>query len=81
MNLNKYSVSAAQPGLAVEQIKNLPSVYLPISEQHMIAEYLDEKTAKIDGLIGRIQTAIVKLREYRSSLITAAVTGKIDVRG
>jgi len=50
-------------------------------EQHKIANYLYQKTTEIDGLIQKIESAIDKLREYRSSLITAAVTGKIDVRG
>jgi len=51
------------------------------TEQKRIASYLDKKTTEIDGLIQKIESAIVKLREYRSSLITAAVTGKIDVGG
>lgn len=59
-------------------------VKIPIptfDEQRKIAEYLNHNTAEIDGLINKIESAIAKLREYRSSLITAAVTGKIDVRG
>lgn len=51
-----------------------------LDEQKKITEYLDKKTTEIDGLIERIESAIKKLREYRSSLITAAVTGKIDIR-
>ena len=43
-------------------------------EQRAIADHLNRETAKID-------TAIERLREYRDALITAAVTGKIDVRG
>ena len=46
----------------------------------MIAEYLDKETAKIDEITQKILTLIDKLGEYRSALITAAVTGKIDVR-
>jgi len=60
------------------------SVFLPYSnkqEQQAIVCYLDSKTEEIDSLIKKIEDAIAKLREYRSSLITAAVTGKIDVRG
>ncbi len=49
-------------------------------EQQVIATYLDRETAKIDRLIKKIQTAIERLQEYRTALITAAVTGKIDVR-
>jgi type I restriction enzyme S subunit len=52
----------------------------PESEQRAIADFLDRETAKIDGLIEKIETAIERLQEYRTALITAAVTGKIDVR-
>ena len=52
----------------------------PLSEQTAIADFLDHKTAKIDTLVTKIETAIERLQEYRSVLITAAVTGKIDVR-
>ena len=52
----------------------------PACEQHAIAEYLDQKTARIDALSERAGTAIERLNEYRAALINAAVTGKIDVR-
>lgn len=51
-----------------------------LKEQRAIADYLDRETAKLDALVGKIETAIERLREYRSALITAAVTGKVDVR-
>jgi type I restriction enzyme S subunit len=53
----------------------------PVSEQHAIADYLDRETAKIDRMVAKVEEAIERLREYRTALITAAVTGKIDVRG
>lgn len=52
-----------------------------LGEQSAIADYLDRETAKLDRLIEKVETAIERLREYRSALITAAVTGKVDVRG
>lgn len=51
-----------------------------ITEQQSTASYLDCETGKIDGLTEKVQTAIDKLKEYRTALISAAVTGKIDVR-
>ena len=51
----------------------------PLSEQHDIVDYLKSETAKIDALITRIGEGIEKLKEYNSALISAAVTGKIDV--
>ena len=52
----------------------------PLHEQRAIAEYLDRETAKLDRLMQKVEAAIEKLQEYRTALITAAVTGKIDVR-
>ncbi|MBF0178398.1 MAG: restriction endonuclease subunit S [Magnetococcales bacterium] len=49
-------------------------------EQTVIATYLDRETAKLDRLTEKVKTAITRLQEYRTALITAAVTGKIDVR-
>ena len=53
----------------------------PVAEQRAVAEFLDRKTAEIDALRARVETAIERLQEYRTALVTAAVTGKIDVRG
>jgi type I restriction enzyme S subunit len=52
----------------------------PPSEQCAIAAYLDRETARIDALIGKAEAMIERLQEYRTALISAAVTGKIDVR-
>ncbi|MDA0252582.1 MAG: restriction endonuclease subunit S [Actinobacteria bacterium] len=53
----------------------------PMDEQRRIAAYLDEQTAKIDTLIAETEMFIELSRERRAALITAAVTGQIDVRG
>ena len=50
-------------------------------EQTTIVAFLDQETAKIDNLIQKAQKAIQLLQERRTALISAAVTGKIDVRG
>lgn len=52
----------------------------PDPEQQAIADYLDRETTKIDRMVEKVEAAIERLHEYRSALITAAVTGKIDVR-
>lgn len=53
----------------------------PIEEQIAIAEFLDARCVKIDALIDKSTEMIETLCEYRSALITDAVTGKIDVQG
>lgn len=52
----------------------------PLKEQEEIASYLDMQINQMDFLLGKTHNSIATLREYRSALITAAVTGKIDVR-
>lgn len=79
MNLGQYSLSAAQPGLAVERIKNLKMPLPPFNEQRAIADYLDNKCAEIDALISLKQQKIETLKDYKKSLIFEAVTGKIEV--
>ena len=80
MNLNQYSVSAAQPGLSVEMVSNLRMPQPPLQEQSNIATFLDKKDAKITTDIEIIQQQITLLQEYRTALISDAVTGKIDLR-
>ena len=52
----------------------------PIDEQHQIVNYIAPKMEAIDLLIDRAETAIALIQERRTALISAAVTGKIDVR-
>jgi len=52
----------------------------PLTEQRAIVAHLDEKCGKIDRLMAKAERAIALLKERRSALISAAVTGKIDVR-
>lgn len=52
----------------------------PINEQRAIASVLNRETVGIDALISKVKEGIEKLREYRTALISAAVTGNIDVR-
>ncbi|HQP62229.1 MAG TPA: hypothetical protein PKX41_13575, partial [Anaerolineaceae bacterium] len=52
----------------------------PLPEQQAIAAYLDQETTRLDGLKTKIETLLARLAEYRAALISAAVTGKMDVR-
>ena len=51
----------------------------PLAEQQLIARHLADTTSKIDRLASAIASALERLREYRQALISAAVTGKVDV--
>jgi restriction endonuclease S subunit len=61
-------------------VRNLFVPIPPPTEQRAIADYLDRETNKIDRMVAKVEEAIERLQEYRTALITAAVTGKIDVR-
>ena len=80
MNLNQYSLSAAQPGLSVERIQNVAAPIPPQEEQRAIAEYLRQETSGIEATIEKAQEEINLIREYRARLIAEVVTGKLDVR-
>ena len=71
-----------QGNLNIERIGSIGNP-IPVpneSEQRAIAAFLDHETAKSDALVAKIHEAIDRLKELRTALISAAVTGKIDVR-
>jgi len=68
-----------QPNISTNEIANISIPLPPILEQNSIAEYLDRKFAKIDGIISQKQSVIHKLTEYKKSLIYEVVTGKKEV--
>lgn len=80
MNLNQYSQSAAQPGLSVEKIKNLSIPIPPITEQVRIGVFIKKQKELISSSLCEIESQINDLKSYKSTLITEAVTGKIDLR-
>lgn len=71
---------AIQQHFNIEIAKNLLVLCPPISEQAAIVEYLDGQSRRLDDIIRLNRSLVEKLREYRTALISAAVTGKIDVR-
>ncbi len=79
--LNEVVVGSTINRINVGQIKELIVTCPPIEEQTHISQYLDKITINIDKISDAIRKSIELLTEYRSTLISAAVTGKIDVRG
>ena len=77
---NSISYGVKMPRTAVEDILNTQIPLTSYQEQIQIATFLDHKTKQIDDLISTEQRKIELLKEYRQSLISEAVTGKIDVR-
>ena len=79
-NRLSYGVRIGQWELRFEDFKDIVVPYPSMLEQRQIANFLDRKTEQIDELISTEQRKIELLKEYRQSLISEAVTGKIDVR-
>ena len=71
---------ATIPHFTAEKLAELEWPHPSIDEQKKIVDFLDSRCASIDALINKSIEMIETLREYRSALITNAVTGKIDVR-
>jgi type I restriction enzyme S subunit len=68
------------PHLFQDDLKRFVILQPSLDEQSAIVAYLDDETAKIDTLIAKARRAIELMKEHRSALIAAAVTGQIDVR-
>jgi type I restriction enzyme S subunit len=63
-----------------ESLKEVLIVVPPLKDQDAILAFLDRETARIDALVAKVREAIDRLKELRTALISAAVSGKIDVR-
>lgn len=66
--------------LSQRLLHSLPLPLPPLQQQEDIAAYLEDQTSKLENLIVKTNESVVLLKERRTALITAAVTGKIDVR-
>ena len=75
-----YGIRTGQWELRFEDFKDMIIPYPPRHEQEQIANILDQRIKQIDELVLAEQQIVELLKEYRQSLITEAVTGKIDVR-
>lgn len=85
---HKVAIKAHSTGIWESRLRLYPDAFLdmevalpPLAEQIAITRYLDYATAKWDALTAEAQRAIDLLQERRTALISAAVTGQIDVRG
>ena len=81
VDITPFVSGSAQPKLTAESLGNIKLPFPPNKcERESIATFLDKETAKIDTLIEKATAFANLLKERRTALISAAVTGKIDVR-
>ena len=73
-------IRPSQWRLEPERFENLIGLVPPRPEQDQIATFVDSETTKIDALVARVREAVDCVKEFRTALISEAVTGKIDVR-
>jgi restriction endonuclease S subunit len=78
--LSSAFIQATIQNVSAERYASLVFPQPVVAEQAEIAGFLDRETARIDALIAKVRDAIDRLKELRTALISAAVTGKIDVR-
>lgn len=79
--LSLSSVGSTMDNINADIVSALRVPAPPLDQQRRIVAYLEEQTAKIDVLIAESERFIELARERRAALITAAVTGQIDLRG
>jgi type I restriction enzyme S subunit len=75
-----FENGSSREGLNFQQVRSLLVTLPPSGEQAAIAQFLEKATSGIDEMSAKVRVAIERLQEYRTALVTAAVTGKIDVR-
>ena len=78
--LRTEAIQSTIENVNAERYSRMPVPLPPVGEQRAIVSFIGCQTSRIDLLSARVEAAIERLREYRTALITAAVTGKIDVR-
>lgn len=72
--------SGSMQNIGQSTLKNLVVVFPSLDEQKIIFQHIRRESEKLDVLMQKTESAIARLTEYRTALITAATTGKIDVR-
>lgn len=79
LNSSVESVTRSHQRVRPDVVYSTPLFCPPLPEQHQIVSFLDEKTGEIDRTIQSEQKKIELLKEYRQSLISSVITGKIKV--
>ncbi len=78
-HLNVLATGSTFTAVSVDDVKSLGLALPSYTEQEVITDFLDRNTEKIDDIVSKVKSQVWKLREYRQTLITNAVTGKIKI--
>ena len=77
--LERHTMGSTLKTIGLPDVRRLAAPLPPIREQRTIVDWIGTETASLDSLSAKVAAAAARLGEYRSALITAAVTGQIDV--
>ena len=78
--LERLTMGATLRTIGMPEVKTLTTPVPPVDEQEIIVKHIQQGCLQLDLLVAKIRQAIDNLKEFRTALISAAVTGKIDVR-
>jgi type I restriction enzyme, S subunit len=78
-HVERYAVGTIQAHFNVSAMKALPTPRVVLEAQRAIVHRLDQATSRLDLLVGRLRRQIGLLKEHREALITAAVTGQLEI--
>jgi type I restriction enzyme S subunit len=78
--LRRLTMGSTHQTIYMPDVGRFSTPVPPLDEQDHIVQFVRENTSKIDALVTKVREAIKSLKELRTALISAAVTGKIDVR-
>ncbi len=81
IDMDWFTNPGTVPSVSVRRFVDFRLIVPPLEEQREIISFLDQETAKLDTIISKYRRELELLAEYRASLISHAVTGRIDVRG
>ncbi|QQR86613.1 MAG: restriction endonuclease subunit S [Flavobacteriales bacterium] len=79
MEQNTSGASDSMQNIGQDVVRNIVMPCPPLKEQETIVAYIESSTIRIDALITKVEQAVLRLQEYRTALISAAVTGKVRV--
>lgn len=79
--VDRVAYGAAQKQFNISHAREFVYPVPPLHEQRAMSEFLDHEYWRHDALIAKVEQSLAVLREHRTALISAAVTGRIDVRG
>ena len=80
-SLMTFATGSTALGIKSDRLSYLRQLIPPLKEQLLITEHIDRNLKAFDVLMMKAEQAIQLMQERRTALISAAVTGKIDVRG